>query len=213
MQHRCFVGLTLAAWAACAGLLMAQQPATPAGADQTAVFRGGVELMNLSVTVTDKKGRSVTDLTQDDFQILEDKKPQAIVNFSSAKQTNTTPIGLGLVLDASLSMTADRLQSMRTAVELMLNNRLRKDDEMYVVEFNKEAKLTREWTTDKKSVIDTVRRIKTHVAESMKGLGEAHPPEGGTWSFVLSPWYLVLGRGRRTRDSERTRHHAPTTKD
>jgi len=141
---------------------MAQQPPTPAGPDQTAVFRGGVELMNLSVTVTDKKGRSVTDLTQDDFQILEDKKPQTIVNFSSAKQTNTAPIGLGLVLDASLSMTADRLQSMRTAVELMLNNRLRKDDEMYVVEFNKEAKLTREWTTDKKSVIDTVRRIKTH---------------------------------------------------
>ena len=163
MRHRSVVSLTLATWGAWTGILMAQQPPAPAAApDQTAVFRGGVDLLNLSVTVTDKKGRSVTDLTQDDFLVYEDKKPQTIVNFSSAKQANTTPIGLGLVLDASMSMTSDRLQSMRIAVEGMVNNRLRKDDELYVVEFNKDAKLTKEWTTDKRSVIDTIRRIKTH---------------------------------------------------
>jgi hypothetical protein len=55
-------------------------PAAGAGGAQepAAVFRGGVEMMNLSVTVTDKRGRSVTDLTKDDFVVLEDEKPHEI---------------------------------------------------------------------------------------------------------------------------------------
>ena len=124
-------------------------------------FRSGVELMNLSVTVTDKRGRSITDLTQADFTVLEDKKPQDIVSFSSAKQTTSSPIGLGLVLDASQSMTPDRLQSMRTAVDIMVKDRLREDDELYFVEFASDVRLTKAWTTDKKSVMEAIRNIRT----------------------------------------------------
>jgi VWFA-related protein len=143
-------------------LVIAQQPAAPVtGQEQTPAFRTGVELMNLSVTVTDKRGRAITDLTPDDFTVFEDKQPQPIVNFSSAKQATETPIGLGLVLDASQSMTPDRLQSMRTAVELMVKDRLRSDDELYFVEFASDVRLTKAWTTDKKSVIEAIRAIKT----------------------------------------------------
>jgi len=138
-----------------------------AAQEQSPTFRTGVELMNLSVTVTDKRGRSVTDLTENDFQIFEDKQPQQIVNFSSAKQTTPTPIGLGLVLDASQSMTSDRLQSMRTAIELMVNKSLRKDDELYFVEFASDARLTKAWTTDKKSVIEAIRRIRTRTGTAL----------------------------------------------
>ena len=134
---------------------------------QPPAFRTGVELMNLSVTVTDKRGRNVTDLTQDDFVVLEDKQPQPIVSFSSAKQVSSIPIGLGLVLDASQSMTSDRLQSMRTAVELLVKNRLRAEDEMYFVEFASDARLTKAWTTDKKSVIEAIRRIKTRTGTAL----------------------------------------------
>ena len=104
------ISLALVIWAPAHGQEQTQPPA----------FRTGVELMNLSVTVTDKRGRNVTDLTQDDFVVLEDKQPQPIVSFSGAKQVSSIPIGLGLVLDASQSMTSDRLQSMRTAVELLV---------------------------------------------------------------------------------------------
>ena len=135
-------------------LVTAQQQQQPS-------FRSGVELMNLSVTVTDKRGRAITDLTQADFAVLEDRKPQDIVSFTSAKQTSSTPIGLGLVLDASQSMTPDRLQSMRTAVDIMVKDRLRDDDELYFVEFASDVRLTKAWTTDKRSVIEAIRNIRT----------------------------------------------------
>ena len=159
-------------WAAAStGLVIAQQPAAPAAPDprqaQTPVFRGGVELMNLSVTVTDKRGRAVTDLAQGDFVVYEDKQPQQIVSFASAKQATSTPIGLGLVIDASQSMTTDRLQAVRTAVQLMVNDRLRKDDELYFVEFASDARLTKAWTTDKRAVIDAIRRIKTRTGTAL----------------------------------------------
>jgi VWFA-related protein len=109
----------------------------------------------------------VTDLTQNDFTVSEDKQPQEIVNFSSAKQTSPTPIGLGLVLDASQSMTPDRLQSMRTAIEVMVNRSLRKDDELYFVEFASDARLTKAWTTDKKAVIEAIRNIRTRTGTAL----------------------------------------------
>lgn len=160
---------------------IAQQPAAPAAPsqEQAAVFRGGVELMNLSVTATDKRGRSVTDLTRDDFVIFEDKKPQEIVSFAGVTQETLTPIGLGLVLDASLSMDASsltpgvsqapgsRLQSMRLAVDLLVNKRLRKDDEVYFIEFATDTRLAVDWTTDKRSVLDAVRRIKPRLGTSI----------------------------------------------
>jgi VWFA-related protein len=63
-----------------------QQPANaPAPADQTATFRGGINFVRVDATVTDKKGRPVTDLKQSDFEILEDDKPQSIEQFRLIK--------------------------------------------------------------------------------------------------------------------------------
>ena len=45
-------------------------------------FRAGVDLVTFGVTAVDRKGNLVTDLTQDDFQILEDGKPQALKYFT-----------------------------------------------------------------------------------------------------------------------------------
>jgi hypothetical protein len=43
---------------------------------QAPVFRTGVDLVNVGVTVTDKKGVLATDLTADDFDIYEDGRKQ-----------------------------------------------------------------------------------------------------------------------------------------
>jgi VWFA-related protein len=151
-----------------APLLVWTVSAAPAARqEQTPAFRTGVELMNLSVTVTDKRGRTITDLTQDDFTILEDKQPQQVVSFSSAKQVTPTPIGLGLVLDASQSMSPDRLQSMRNAVQILFKERLRMDDEVYFVEFASDTRLTKAWTTDKRAVIEAIRNIRTRTGTAL----------------------------------------------
>ncbi|MCX6539945.1 MAG: VWA domain-containing protein [Acidobacteria bacterium] len=45
---------------------------------QAPVFRAGVNVVRVDIIVTDRQGNAVTDLTQSDFEVLEDGKPQAI---------------------------------------------------------------------------------------------------------------------------------------
>src|SRR5215213_10349770 len=70
-------------------------------------FRGGVDLTTLAATVTDKKGNIVTDLTKDDFEIVEDGKPQSIEYFAQGDGDSAPPMHLGLMVDASGSMQND----------------------------------------------------------------------------------------------------------
>ena len=51
---------------------------------QVPVFRGGVDLVNLAVTVTDRQSNLVSDLTVDDFEIYEDGRKQTPRYFSAA---------------------------------------------------------------------------------------------------------------------------------
>ena len=55
----------------------------PGARHRSPVFRAGVDLVNLGVTVTDRKGNLVTDLTADDFEILEDGQTQTIRYFAA----------------------------------------------------------------------------------------------------------------------------------
>ena len=59
----------------------AQQPAQPS----QPVFRAGINFVRVDVIVDDKKGQNVGDLTQSDFEVLEDGKPQHIETFKLVK--------------------------------------------------------------------------------------------------------------------------------
>lgn len=67
----------------CGVVLRAQTPAQapPQPASRVPVFRSGTELVLVNVVVRDKNGNVVRGLTQDDFSITEDDKPQAITSF------------------------------------------------------------------------------------------------------------------------------------
>jgi Ca-activated chloride channel homolog len=67
---------------------------------QRAVFRTGVEMVPLTVTVTDARGNYVTNLADRDFVVFEDGVPQS-VSFFAAEQV---PTDLAIVLDVSASM-------------------------------------------------------------------------------------------------------------
>src|SRR5687767_7091001 len=60
------------------------------------VFRAGVELTTFGVTVTDRKGNIVTDLSQGDFEILEDGKPQTVQYFARGDGEASPAMHLGL---------------------------------------------------------------------------------------------------------------------
>ncbi len=68
----------------CVAGLSAQQPAPPAPAQQAppVTFRTEINFVEVDATVTDANGKPVTDLTEADFEVLEDGKPQKITTFS-----------------------------------------------------------------------------------------------------------------------------------
>ena len=76
----------------------AQPPQVKRPPDQ--VFRAAVEMVPLSVTVTDQKQHHLTDLESKDFVVFEDGAKQDITYFNRT----TLPIALSLLIDTSASM-------------------------------------------------------------------------------------------------------------
>ena len=100
----------------CGGVLVsAQQP----------TFRTGTRTVALYATVTDAQKRLVPDLTQDDFQILDNEKPQTLELFVNEVQ----PITVVVMLDTSASMTGN-LKLLVQAAEQFLLRMLPKDKGM-----------------------------------------------------------------------------------
>lgn len=72
-----------------------QQPPPPTPAEKVPgqqPIRSGINFVRVDVIVTDKQGKPVLDLAQDEFQVAEDGKPQAIQTFSVVKIDETTQV-------------------------------------------------------------------------------------------------------------------------
>ena len=102
---------------------------------QVPVFRAAIDLVNLGVTVTDRKGVLATDLTADDFDIYEDGKKQAVRYFAAGEASNadrpSPEMHLGLLLDVSQSMVED-IGFTRTAAIKFLNA-LERDPVLFLI--------------------------------------------------------------------------------
>ena len=76
-----------------AALLAVAAAATPGARTQEGVsFRGGVELINVTATVTDDDGRFVSGLRKEDFTVFEDDVRQDVTYFSNDR----VPVSLGI---------------------------------------------------------------------------------------------------------------------
>jgi len=118
-------------------------------------FKSGVDLINVTATVTDEDGRFVPSLTKDDFAIFENGRRQEISHFSNER----TPVSLGILLDASGSMTADKMAAARSAIDRFIYDLLGRDDELFFMEFASTARLTQAWTTDRTAISRAVSRV------------------------------------------------------
>ena len=99
------------------------------------MFRAGVELVSLNVTVTDSQGRYVTDLNESDFSVFEDGAKQELSFFN---RTNL-PIALSLLIDSSASME----QRMEHAHEAAIGfaKKIRQQDLAQVVDFDSRVEI------------------------------------------------------------------------
>src|SRR5690242_2807059 len=99
-------------------------------AAQQPVFRAGTQVVSLFVTVQDAQRRLIPDLMQDEFQILDNDKPQPIVYFDNSVH----PINVVVMLDTSGSMTLT-IDLLKQAAEQFII-RLLPDDKARVGAFN-----------------------------------------------------------------------------
>ena len=118
-------------------------------------FKSGVEFVNVTATVTDGNGRFVSGLRQEDFTVYEDGQIQDVSHFSSDR----VPVSLGIALDASGSMSPEKLAAARAAIERLIFKLLDQNDELFFVEFATRAELTQGWTTDRQLISDALKRV------------------------------------------------------
>src|SRR5687767_14529277 len=111
-------------------------------AGQQPTFRGTGDAVRVFVTVTDRDGRLVTNLTQDQFELRDEGKPQPITLFDNSPR----PIRLIVMLDVSGSMEGN-LPLLRASAE-QLFTRLRPDDAARVGAFGKDVVISSEFTRD-----------------------------------------------------------------
>ena len=83
-------------------------------------FKSGVELINVTATVTDRSGRFVPGLRQEDFTIYEDNVRQDVTHFSNER----VPVSLGIVLDTSGSMAGEKIDNALSAIDRFLGSLL-----------------------------------------------------------------------------------------
>jgi len=118
-------------------------------------FKSGVDLVNVTATVTNEDGRFVPGLRREDFSVYEDGRLQEVSHFSSDR----VPVSLGIVLDASGSMTPDKMSAARAAIDRLIYELLDKDDELFFVEFATRAEMTQGWTKDRQLISRAVKRV------------------------------------------------------
>ncbi|MDQ3068720.1 MAG: VWA domain-containing protein [Acidobacteriota bacterium] len=116
------------------------------------VFRGGVEVVSLAITVVDRQGRFVTGLDQPSFQVFEDGVLQEVVYFSRQRQ----PIALTLLMDTSTSME----QKLPIAQEAAIGfaRQLKADDVAAVIEFDSRPEILQSFTSDRGLLEQAIRR-------------------------------------------------------
>jgi VWFA-related protein len=142
------------------GSLAAQETVRTSRAATTQVpidkIKVRVDLVNVLMTVTNKKNRLENDLAKDDFRVLEDEKPQTIRYFS--RETNL-PLRIGVLVDTSSSIR-DRLRFEQEAAIDFLNTTLRPGkDSAFVVAFDVQTQVVRDYTDDLEKLSEAIRSL------------------------------------------------------
>ena len=131
-------------------------PQAPVRPDDPAFrFKSGVELINVTATVTDANGRFVPGLKNEDYRVYEDDQLQHVTHFSAER----VPVSLGIALDTSGSMAGEKIRAAQSALDRFLYDLLDKEDEIFLYRFSNDPVLLQGWTTDRDLLTRALGRI------------------------------------------------------
>jgi len=127
-----------------------------------AQFRSDTRLVVLHASVTDRKGKLLTNLNQGDFKIFENGQPQQIKIF----KREDVPVSLGIVIDDSGSMSTKRTRVEAAAMAMVRESN--PQDEVCIVNFNDDAFLDVPFTNDIHKMEQGLARIDSRGGTAMR---------------------------------------------
>src|SRR5437763_12143952 len=155
--------------AVCGVALLAQKgagpekKAAPAGAqlssesdDPTRIILD-VTRVNILFTVTDKKGRFVTDLSKADFDVIENKKSQTIQQFTAESDL---PLRLAVLVDTSNSIRAQFRFEQQAAIRFIQSVVRPREDRLMLVSFDSAAEMVSDLTDDVRKLEEGVKSMR-----------------------------------------------------
>jgi VWFA-related protein len=142
-----------------------QATGKPVNADQSAgVFRSGVDLVTVSATVRDKRGRAVRDLTVADFEVLDRGVPRRISEF----RTEAAPVSVAILFDVSGSMdVASRSLAAKFAANHVLSWLEHGRDEAALFAFDSRLHEVAPFTVDTRALQGALGEVEPFGATSL----------------------------------------------
>ena len=147
-------------------------PQGPIGPQSDVRFKSGIELINVTATVSDALGRFVPGLHQDDFLVYEDNTPVDVTQFSAER----VPVSLGIALDTSGSMAGRKMDAARGALARFAEDLLDRSDELFLYRFSNYPVLVQGWTGDRQRLLGALDRVTPNGGTAMyDAVSEAVP--------------------------------------
>lgn len=168
--------------------LSAQTPnATPPVKDDGDVVKISTSLIQIDVTVTDRKGKIVTDLKPEDFEVYENKEKQNITNFSFVLTSPATTIRterkteikdqteiplppipvkpeqirrtIALVVD-DLGLSAQSIHFVRRSLRKFVDEQMQPNDLIAIIRTGGNVGATQQFTNDKRLLYAAIEKVK-----------------------------------------------------
>jgi Ca-activated chloride channel homolog len=127
-----------------------------------AQFRADTRLVVLHASVTDRKGKLITNLDKDAFKVFENGQLQQVKIF----RREDVPVSLGIIIDDSGSMATKR--SRVEAAALAMVRASNAQDEVFIVNFNDDAYLDVPFTNDIHKMEQGLARIDSRGGTAMR---------------------------------------------
>jgi VWFA-related protein len=147
------------------GSLLLQSSHASAQQQEDATFSSDVQVVNLLATVRNKNHEILRDLTKDDFQIVENGRPQTIRYFT---RESDLPLTIGLMVDTSMSqlnvLNAERGASLRFLDEVLRENK----DHVFIMQFDLAVQTRQPLTGSRKDLSESLAYVDTPTRNQLR---------------------------------------------
>ena len=152
-----FAAIGAGIWAAEQKPVVQQPVQQPVQADEPTRIQVDVTRVSLLYTVTDRKGRFVTNLTKEDFEVIDSKKAQNILEFNAESDL---PLRLGILIDTSNSIRERFKFEQDAAIEFLNNTLHANQDRAMLVSFDTKAELVSDLIGDTEKLATAIRNLR-----------------------------------------------------